>query len=188
MRAALGRNQRVNLVHDHRVDRPQRLAGVRCQQQVERFGSRDQDVGRLAQEPRALDRWRVSGSDGDRGLMERIAAAVARLAMPAIGARRLRSMSTASAFSGEMYRTRQRCVFGRHRLEHDPVDAPQEGGERLAAAGWRENQRRFAAARSTASPGLGRRRPRERIAKPVRHRRLKEIENVALVAPLSLFY
>ena len=32
--------------------------------------------------------------------------------MPAIGARRLRSMSTASAFSGEMYRTRQRCSLG----------------------------------------------------------------------------
>ena len=38
--------------------------------------------------------------------------ASARLAIPASGARRFRSMSTASAFSGEMYNTRQRLAFG----------------------------------------------------------------------------
>ena len=39
-------------------------------------------------------------------------AAAARWAMPASGARRLRSTSTASAFSGERYRTRQRASRG----------------------------------------------------------------------------
>src|SRR4029453_2962934 len=36
----------------------------------------------------------------------------AAFVMPASGARRLRSTSTASAFSGETYRTRQRCFGG----------------------------------------------------------------------------
>ena len=66
VRAALGRHQRVDLVDDDRVDRAQRLARVRRQQQVERLRRGDQDVGRLALEPRALGLRRVAGADRDR--------------------------------------------------------------------------------------------------------------------------
>ena len=71
VRAALGRDERVDLVDDHGVDRAQRLARVRGEQQVERLGRRDQDVGRLALEPRALGGRRVAGADGDRGHVKR---------------------------------------------------------------------------------------------------------------------
>src|SRR3954468_6198268 len=46
------------------------------------------------------------------GVKKASPAASASCAMPASGARRLRSTSTASAFSGETYRTRQRALFG----------------------------------------------------------------------------
>ena len=101
--AALGRDERVDLVDDHRVDRAQRLAGVRGQQQVQRLGRGDQDVGRLALEARALGGGRVAGADRDRRRRGTRRRAPRRdCAMPASGARRLRSTSTASAFSGEM--------------------------------------------------------------------------------------
>ena len=66
VRAALGRHERVDLVDDDRVDRAQRLARVRRQQQIERLRRGDQDVGRLALEARALGCRRVAGADGDR--------------------------------------------------------------------------------------------------------------------------
>ena len=56
VRAAFGRDERMDLVDDHGVDRAQRLPRVRGEQQVERLGRRDQDVGRLTLEPRALAR------------------------------------------------------------------------------------------------------------------------------------
>ena len=103
VRAALGRDQRMDLVDDDGVDRAQRLARVRGQQQVERFRRRDQDVGRLALEPGALARRRVAGADRDRRRRGTRRPARARdCAMPASGARRFRSTSTASALSGEM--------------------------------------------------------------------------------------
>ena len=102
VRAALGRHQRVDLVDDDRLDRAQRLARVRGQQQVERLRRGDQDVGRLALKARALGLRRVAGADGDgRGDERRRRGRSAACAMPASGARRLRSTSTASALSGE---------------------------------------------------------------------------------------
>ena len=109
VRAALGRHQRVDLVDDDRVDRAQRLAGVRGQQQIERLGRRDQDVGRLAQEPRALDRracrrsgWRPSADDGRRRAATRgwrcrpaARAGCARCRPPAPSAARCRARGSA---------------------------------------------------------------------------------------------
>ena len=101
--AALVRAEGVDLVDDHVRDRPQGLARPARQHQVQRFGRRDQDVGRLADEPLAVGGRGVAAPDGDR---ERAAAArprprrVARI--PSSGTSRLREMSWFSAFSGEM--------------------------------------------------------------------------------------
>ena len=65
VRAALGRHQRVDLVDDHGDRGAQRLARVRGEQQVQRLGRRDEDVGRLRGEARALGRRRVAGADRD---------------------------------------------------------------------------------------------------------------------------
>ena len=52
VRAALGGADRVHLVDDHRVDTAQRLARRRGEQQEQRLGRGDQDVGRRAGERR----------------------------------------------------------------------------------------------------------------------------------------
>src|SRR5438128_10091202 len=52
------------LVEDQRLDAAQRLARAGGEQQAERLGGRDQDVGRLAQHRRALALRRVAGPDG----------------------------------------------------------------------------------------------------------------------------
>ena len=101
VRAALGRDERVNLVDDDGVDGAQRVACVRGQEQVQRFRRRDQDVGRGALKPRALGRWRIAGTDRDGRDVYGSPRSSATRAMPASGARRLRSTSTASAFKGE---------------------------------------------------------------------------------------
>ena len=73
--------------------------------------------------------------------------------IPASGARRLRSMSWLSAFSGETYSTRvPRSAGSRAR----PSSAAQERGQRLARAGRCQQQRVARPRRSRASPAAGR--------------------------------
>ena len=66
VRPALGRDQRVNLVEDDRVQRAQRFPRIRGQQEIQGFGRRDQDVRGLALEPGALRRRRVPCADRNR--------------------------------------------------------------------------------------------------------------------------
>ena len=70
MRAALGGNERVDLVDDDGVDRAQGGRGFRGEQQVERFGRGDEDFGGMALEEGALFLRGVSGADADLGLVE----------------------------------------------------------------------------------------------------------------------
>ena len=58
VRSSLGGRQRVDLVDDHRGDAPKGLAGRRREHEVERFGRRDEDVGRVRDE---------CGADRERG-------------------------------------------------------------------------------------------------------------------------
>ena len=103
VRAALGGGQRVDLVDDHGLDVDERLARRRGEHQVERLGRGDQQVGRVADQLPALVGRRVAGArcrPSARGRGGRRARR--RGAMPASGARRFFSTSTASARSGEM--------------------------------------------------------------------------------------
>ena len=68
VRAALRPRDRVHLVEDHGLDPAQRLARLRGEQQEERLGSRDEDVGRRLQHPPALVGGRVAGAHADREL------------------------------------------------------------------------------------------------------------------------
>ena len=56
----------MNLVDDHRVDASQPVACVRREQEEERLGRGDQDVGWLAQESLAIECRRVARANGDR--------------------------------------------------------------------------------------------------------------------------
>ena len=174
VRAALGRHERVDLVDDDRVDRAQRLARVRRQEQVERLRRGDQDVGGLAQEPGALDRRRVAGADGDRRLVIRVAARD----RPVRDAGERRPQVSLDVDRQRLQRRdvehAAAVVLRRHRVEHQPVDAPEKRGQRLAAAGRREDQRGVAPrdGRPALGPaaewaprtsrGTSRRRPAER--------------------------
>ena len=60
MGAALRAGNRVHLVEDQRVHRPERLAGGGGEHEVERLGRRDQDVGRLLDEEAPLAAARVA--------------------------------------------------------------------------------------------------------------------------------
>ena len=54
MRPTLRWNQRMNLIHNHRLDRPQPLSGLRCQQQIQALRCRYQNIARMSPEPRPL--------------------------------------------------------------------------------------------------------------------------------------
>jgi hypothetical protein len=164
--AALARHQRVDLVDDDRVDRAQRFARIRRQQQVERFRRRDQDVGRFPLEPRPLGLRRVTGADGDCRRHERIAAqrgdlrdAGQRRAQVALDVdrERLEGRHVEHAAAGP---------FRWRRREHQPVEAPEKRGERLAASGRRQNQRRVAVGDCRPTERLRPRRRREGRGEP----------------------
>ena len=140
--AALGGGDRVDLVDDHRLDVAQRLARLRREHEVERLGRGDEDVGRVADEAAALVGARVAGAHADGRLVDRRRRgarppAGCRRAAPA-GSSRRRPRARAAA-------TRRAaacaCPLVGRRLGHQPVDAPQERGERLARAGRGEDQR-----------------------------------------------
>ena len=155
--AALVRTEGVDLIDDAVRDAAQRLARLRRQQQVQRFGRRDQDVRRPAQQPLPLGGRRVAGADGD---VDAPAAATpsfaAAAATPSSGTCRLRWMSLLSALSGEMYRTR--TPRSRRVLPPQMIEAGEEGGERLAGAGRGEDERVLA--RRDGRPALALRRRR----------------------------
>ena len=76
--AALGRADRVHLVDDHRVDAAQRLAGGRGEDQEQRLGRGDQDVGRVPGEGAALVGRRVARAHGDGDVGRRAVRAARR--------------------------------------------------------------------------------------------------------------
>ena len=70
MRAALGGDERVDLIDDDSVDRAQGGRGFRGEEQVERFGRGDEDFGRMALEECAFFLRGVAGADADLGLVD----------------------------------------------------------------------------------------------------------------------
>ena len=126
VRAALGGGDGVDLVDDHRLDAAEHLARARGEDQVQRLGRRDQDVGRLAHHRGALALGRVAGADAH--------AHVLGARFPRSGARRLRSMSYASAFSGLMYTTRVRRAAARLRQGDSAGAAGGSSAHRNAAS------------------------------------------------------
>ena len=163
MRATLGAGNRVHLVDDHCVDAEQRLASCGREDQEQRLGSRDQNVGRLGREPSAFDCRSVAGPqrDLDRGLGE--AEASGRVPHADQG-------SAQVAFDVDRQGLQRRDVehpaapgwVSRNRCGGDAVERPQEGRERLARARWRDDERVLAAPDGLPRLYLGWRGRRER--------------------------
>ena len=60
----------MNFIDDDSVDHPEGIGGLRGQQQVERFRSRDQDVGWIAAEASSFALGSIAGTNADRRIVE----------------------------------------------------------------------------------------------------------------------
>ena len=146
MRAALGGDKRMNLINDDGVNSAENLSRLRSEHQVERLRCGDENLSGMATEFCALTRWSVSGANGNGWLAKRNAGAARgfrdsgewcpKIALDIDGEGfERRNVEDARAFRGAL----------RLRMEHEAIQAPEEGREGFAAAGGREDQSAFAA-------------------------------------------
>ena len=147
--------ERVNLVHDDRAHAAQGLArALRREHEEERFGRGHEDVRRAARHRLAHGRGRVPRAHGDRD--GRQGAAPFRRQRAHLRQRLLEVALdvVAERLQGrDVDDARDRLQLARLGIAHEPVDAGEEGGERLAGAGGRGHERRLA--REDAGPALG---------------------------------
>src|SRR6266571_5382193 len=130
----------MNLVDDYPADAGKDLAGRARQEQEERLRGCDQDVRWMAPDLPAVAGWRVARADRDAD--GRLREADPLRLQPDAAQRCLQV-----ALDIDRERLQRRDVenaaplgLGGHRLRCQPVDAPEEGGERLATAGGRRHQ------------------------------------------------
>ena len=168
--AALGAGDRVDLVDDHVLDALEDLAGLAGQQEVQALGGRDEDVRRVANEVAALVGGGVAGARGDRdagrlvaqagGLVGDAGEGGAEVALDVVG-QRLQRADVEDADGAGLFACGCRAW-----VLDEPVEAPQERGEGLAAAGRGVDQRVPALGDGRPALGLGRRRGLERRLEP----------------------
>ncbi len=165
VRATLGGHQRVDLVDNDGFHGAQCFRGLRGEQQVERLGGGNQDLGWMAAEACALALRRVASADENLRLMDADAHAArhvgdarewrAQVALHVNGQRLERRDvdHTAAAGRAGLIVSKERCVpFVSCSLgslspasEHQPVKAPEECGEGFAGAGGGQDQRALSA-------------------------------------------
>ena len=177
--AAFGAGNGVDLVDDHGPDVGQHLPGPAGQQQEQRLRGGDQDVGAVPGEGPPVARRGIAGADRDRDLRQRQSARAATAPIPVSGDRRLRSTSTASAFSGDRYNTVHRAAGATWlagRSGDQVVDRGQERGECLARPGGRDDQGVVAAADRVPGAGLRSGRFGERGGEPVPDQRVEPVQ------------
>ncbi len=155
--APLGGRHRVDLVDDHVLHRPQHLAGLRREHEVEGLGGGDEDVGRVADQVAPVGLGRVAGAGGDADVGHRQAPPLGLHRHPRQG-----GTQVALDVVGEGLQRRDvedlqpEFLVGRRRGGGgQPVEGPQEGGERLARPGGGEDEGVRAAADGLPAPLLG---------------------------------
>ncbi len=140
VRAALGGDERVDLVEDDGLDGAEGFACFGGEEEIEGFGRGDEDVAGMTAEARAVLGRGVAGADANLGHAEgdafargHVGDALQRRAQVAfhVDGERLERRDVDDAAT---MRSARRC------LHHEAVDAPEEGGERLAGSGWGEDQ------------------------------------------------
>ncbi len=167
----------MNLVDDHRFDRPQRLARARGQHQVQRLRSRDENLARMPAEPRTLARTRIACADTDRWNMRGNT-----LALRHVCDSRKRRTQIALNIDRERFQRRdiENAATGRSRrlAQHQPVQAPQECRERFACSRRCEDQRRLAACDGGPTLALWRRHLFKDRSEPRFSNWMKQLENI----------
>ena len=166
MGAPLGAGHGVDLVDHHVLDRLQDLSRVRGQHEIQRLGRGDEDVGRVACDVAAVAGGRVAGArrraqrrhlpPGPLGLQGDAGERRPQVAIDVVGQRlQRRDVEDAAPL-----------LLGRRVVGEQAIDDPKEGGQRLARAGRREDQRVPALADGLPTLLLGGRRLRERALEP----------------------
>ena len=141
MCSALGGNEGVNLVNDDRVDGAQSLGCSRREHQVERFGGGDEDVGWVTPEASTFALRGVAGADADRRFVKGHAAATRHVGNAGKGRAQVAFDVDGQGLEGRDIDDAAAPIlpFGQI-VEHEPVQAPEEGCQGLAGAGGGENQ------------------------------------------------
>ena len=158
--AALGAGDRVDLVDDDVLDAAEDLADLAGQHQVQRFGGRDEDVRRVAGDLAAVLGRGVAGAAGDADGRHRLAESLRRVAdagqrrpqvpLDVVGQRLERRDVEDADGAG-----RAALDARRRRMRGEPVQGPEERGERLAAPGRGVDQRVLAGGDRRPAAGLG---------------------------------
>jgi hypothetical protein len=143
----------VDLVDDDRLDAAEHLARLRGEDQVQRLGCRDEDVGRRAPHRRALALRRVARADRDAQVGPDAAQRSAQVAVDVVGKRLQRRDVDQARVRG--------------RLAAEGVERPQERGERLARSGRRGDEHVLAGGDRRPRLGLRRSRRLERPLEPI---------------------
>ncbi len=178
MRATLGGGDRVDLVHDeppHRSEDPPRRAG---EDQEERLRGRDEDVGRVTFHRAPNLGGRVAGADGRSDVWGNSSARLDLVANPHQRRTQVSVHVVGERFQRRYVKDATALGLGRHRLRGQPIEAPEEGGQRLAAAGGGGHEHVPARGHLAPPALLDLRGLREGSAKPVPRRRCEEIESV----------
>ena len=127
--ASLGLGYGVDLVDDHRLGRGEDLAGARGEHQVEGLGGGDEDVRRVSAHRAPLGLGGVAGAQADRDVGADPPQRRPQVALDVVG-------------EGLQRRDVDEPHPGCEVLAAgEPIDPPEEGGQRLARAGRRADQR-----------------------------------------------
>ena len=170
VRAALAARDGVDLVDDHLLDIAEDLACLAGEQQVQALRRGHQDVRRVADEVTPGVRGRVAGARGDRDPRRLQAQPPGREGDPGQGCPQVPLDVVGEGLERRDVqhpdRTRLAARRSRSWVRRDPVQAPQERGQGLAAAGGSVDQRVLAAGDRGPAPGLSVGRGLERRLEP----------------------
>ena len=172
--AALRAGDGVHFVDDHRLDAAQHLAALRGEEEIERLGCRDQDVGRGAEHLAALTLIRVARAHADRQGRAEPGERPPQVALDVVVERLQRRD------------VEQPQPLPRFRIQ--AIDPGEEGRERLARAGRRLDEDVGAGRDHGPGGHLRGRRAGERLLEPGARRGREGGEGIhpRRVSPLTL--
>ncbi len=140
----LGGNHGVNFVDDDGIDGAQRFRGLRGKQQVERLRRGDENFGGGTAEASPVLLRGVTGADADFGVVDGDSHAAGH-----VGDAGERGTEVAFDIDGERFEwgdvDNAAAAGCRGGLQHQPVEAPEEGGEGFAGSGGGKDEGAFAA-------------------------------------------
>jgi hypothetical protein len=177
--AALGGDQGVDFVQHHGLHRPQRLARVGGEEEVDGFRRGDQDIGGMAGEAGAVGGGGVAGAYGDGGLVERDAGGAGGLGDADQRGAQVAFDIDGEGLDGGNVEDAAALAARRDGREHKVIDAPQEGGDGFAGAGGGEDEGGFAARDGGPAELLRPRGGGEDGVEPGAHGRVEEVEGVS---------